>query len=402
MKKKILNLVFIGIPLTFLLLTNGCFQPDYEKKAYLQKVVNNLQQLKSASYSAIKKGFLPGDTTPSFVSKVYYKEYDNPGDSTIGAKFVRFSKGDTSKMTFCYDGNMRARVNYEKKYIEIDSFKNNKLPFRPVTPPFFNYTQSIIKYALETKDSTKLQIKDLGNSIFFSLKIYDSSQVEFFGKPYHIDSPYGLDQEISQYEIWIDKSNDLPFKINREMSHDRSVTICENISVSKQPTHNFTASEYFPNFPLKSELKEDPGKIKLKGKKAPSWTLRDTENKMVSLKDLKSKVILIQFTGIGCGACRTSIPFLKQLVSDYHNKSFELISIETWNSNPGTLKRYKERKEMNFKFLNATEEVIKKYQIQLVPIFFILDKNREIKQIIKGYRKEKTDEEIRKFLDEMV
>jgi len=32
---------------------------------------------------------------------------------------------------------MKARVNREKKYFEIDSFKNDTLPFRPVSSPFF-------------------------------------------------------------------------------------------------------------------------------------------------------------------------------------------------------------------------------------------------------------------------
>ena len=50
----------------------------------------------------------------------------------------------------------------------------------------------------------------------------------------------------------------------------------------------------------------------LTGKKAPEWTLNDIKERPVSLSDLKSKVILVNITGIGCGACQASIPFLER------------------------------------------------------------------------------------------
>lgn len=49
------------------------------------------------------------------------------------------------------------------------------------------------------------------------------------------------------------------------------------------------------------------------GKKAPDWTLTDMKGQKVSLSGIKSKVILLQFTGIGCGPCKISIPFLNRL-----------------------------------------------------------------------------------------
>ena len=130
------------------------------------------------------------------------------------------------------------------------------------------------------------------------------------------------------------------------------------------------------------------------GKKAPEWILKDIDNKEVKLSDLNSKVILIQFTGIGCGPCHQSIPFLKQLVDDYEAKDFEFISIETWSKNIEVFKRYKQNNGFNFKFLKSTDEVSKSYQVSSVPIFFIIDEGRIIRKVINGYSREKTDIEI--------
>lgn len=403
MRKSFFLLTMFWTALIISFLISGCNPIDYEKKDYLNKVLENLENIKSATYYEKGGGYPPGDSAPSRIYQSYVKEYRNPTDTTIGSSYIKFPKSDTNKMRFCYDGEMRARVNWKEKYMEIDSFKNNPLPFRPLGPPFFNYTTSIIDYTLETQDSITIDLEDLGDSVLFKLQIYDSAQVEFFGRAYNIDSPYGLDDEVSKYTIWINKSNDLPYKVKREMSHNNSVTaITEIKDINTDSVKAFNASKYFPDYPIKSELKEDPHKIDLLGKSAPGWTLKDCENQTISLDDFKSKILMIQFTGIGCGACQSSYPFLKQLVTDYENKDFEFVSIETWIDDTDALKRYKERNEFNFRFLNSTMEVKSDYQVTGVPVFFIIDENRAIREIVKGYSKEKTDKKIRNILDKLI
>ena len=71
-------------------------------------------------------------------------------------------------------------MNWNDKTISIDSFKIAKHPFRPVMPPFFNYTKSIIQYAIDTKDSIDVELIELTDTILFRLTVYGKS-VEFFG-----------------------------------------------------------------------------------------------------------------------------------------------------------------------------------------------------------------------------
>lgn len=127
--------------------------------------------------------------------------------------------------------------------------------------------------------------------------------------------------------------------------------------------------------------------------------LKNTDLNEVRLNDLKSKVLLIQFTGVGCGPCHHSIPFLKQLVDDYKATDFEFISLETWSNNIEGLKRYQQKNEFHFKFLKSSDEVTKSYGVSSVPVFFVIDKNRIIRKVIKGYSKETTDKEIKENID---
>lgn len=373
---------------------------------YLKKVLDNLDKIESATYYTKSETWNPGDTVPAGISYSYVKEYNNPSDSTIGASYVRLNQKDTTKLITCYDGNMRTIVYDDEKRIVVDSFKVRPLPFRPISPPFFNYTKNIIRYALETKDSISLELEDLKESVFLKLTIYEDRQVEFFGKAYYMpNTPYNYGETTSRYEIWINRSNDLPYKVRREMSHNISVISCSNIKLNKIKIENFNAFDYFPPGYSIQLYKLGGRKTKeseMVGKVAPEWVLVSTDNKTIDLKKIMSKVVMIQFTSVSCGPCRASIPFLKQLVSEYDKKDFEFVSIEGFTKNLNVLRMYQDRNNFNYPFLMSTKDVTKSYRVQAVPVFYILDENRVIKKVIRGYEKGTTDKKIKEAINELI
>lgn len=371
---------------------------------YLKKVLSGLDRIESANYNCFIESYAPGDTSPAFTSLRYYKEFRNQADTTIGSSFVTFLKEDTSRMTFCYDGKMRATVYEDEKLMVIDSFKTRNLPFRPLSPPFFNYASSILRYVLDTNDSLSLFFEDYVDSLKLTVSIYAGRQVEFFGRAFYIDDPYSKGDEISKYEIWIDKESNLPYKFRREMSHDISVARISNARFNKEKLESFNAEKYFPS-DLKSVAygsSRKPSINEMEGKIAPDWVLKDADNNSLALSDIKSKVLLIQFTSVSCGPCRASIPFLKNLTDEYRDKDFEFVSIESWTRNTNVLKNYKNKNSFGYKFLMSDDEITKDYKITSVPVFFILDKNHVIKKIVTGYGEGTTDKEIREVIEEIL
>jgi thiol-disulfide isomerase/thioredoxin len=385
-----------------LTLANGC-KKDKEKNSYLQTVLESLDEIKSASYYNMIESWAPGDTSPAFTALRFYKEYSNPADTTIGSGFERLEPFDTTKLVFFYDGNAQSYVNWDEKTIPVDSFKTNVLPFRPITPPFFNRTKSIIKYALETDDTISTYFEDLGDSILFRIEIFSNRQVEFFGKAFHLINPYDPGQKISRFEIWINKTNNLPYRLRREMSYDIDVSTVNNAKINRGGFTEFIASEYFPpDFSIQSKKRGNvTAKSDLLGKPAPHWVLNDAAKNTIALNQLKSNVILLEFTSVSCGPCLASVQFLKKLASEYNEKDFDFVSIESWTKNSNVLKSYQRRNDFNYKFLMSTDEVTKSYQIRSVPVFYLLDKNRVIRKIITGYSAESTDTEIRNAINEL-
>ena len=390
-----------------LLLIINTIHAQEGKKEYLQKVLANLEKIESASYTSFNESWQPGDTVPIFTYSDYTNEYNNPNDSTIGASYASFKTKDMDKMTFCYDGHKRVLVYDEDKAIVEDNFTARPLPFRPLTGPFYNYTKNIIKYALQTKDNITIDLQDKDNDYFFRLVIEEETQVEFFGKAHHMPKPPFYVEPTSIYEIWIHKSDNLPYKARREMSHDISVKTITSVEFNQLSINDFSVSDYYPKGytvePYSYGNKAATSAPELTGKQAPEWTLNDSNGNPVSLANLKSKVLLINFTGIGCGACQAAVPFLKELKGKFNNEDFNLIAIEGWSRKEHAIQVYANNKKLNYTILNASDQVIKDYQTgNAAPFFFILDKHHIIRKVIRGYGNEKTNKEIIDAITELL
>lgn len=394
------------ISLAVLIVLLSASREKSTSKDYLKNVLEKLNKIESASYISEHEQWFPGDTAASRIQHHFVQEYKNPSDTTIGANYVMLDSLTKTKADFCYDGQMRAVFYRDEKEIIIDSFTVRPLPFRPLNPPFYNYTASIINYALHTKDSISLEIQELKNDIFVRLTINEDEQVEFFGKAFHMPpSPYDFGENTSIYEIWIDKKSDLPYKRRREMSHDISVETCQNAEFNQLNINNFKASDYFPAdyklIPYGTD-KNNHKNNALLNKKAPDWTLQSADKEPVSLSDFKSKVLMIQFTSVTCGPCKASIPFLKELQKEYKESDFEFVAIESSSNNTNVLKTYMDRNRFNYQFLLSDKQVLKDYSISSYPVFYILDQNRNIKEVIKGYGAGNTDNQIRTVINQLL
>ncbi len=399
MKERIQSVLILVALFSLVVLGHSC-RVDSDVNTYLKKVLNNLSQIESATYSAIASVSVPGDTLKYVTYSYQTEEYFNPSDTTIGSILSVVQQRDNHKVSWVYDGNALIFMDWNNKTISIDSFKIAKDPFRPVMPPFYNYTKSIIQYALSTKDSIAVELIDLADTMLFRLTIYGKS-VEFFGKPYYNDLRYV--EPLSKYDIWINKSDNLPYRYKRNLVFNVNWESIEDVVFNHNKIDEFKVVNYIPDgFTLLTRKNTSEAIMDLTNKKAPELNLIDSDNNPISLRNFNSKVILIQFTGIGCGFCHLSVPFLKNLPNDYTPDDLDLIAVETWSNDPEVVKRYISNNKINYPYLLSTDEHKKLYQISGVPVFFILDENRIIRKIIRGYSKDSTDKEIRDAINALI
>ena len=393
--------------LLFVLANAFIFCSQTNKDNYLETVLNNLEKIESATYQIEQLAWNPYDDDPVYDFCYYVYEYHNPVDTTIGASFVSLKADDTTLFS-AYDGNVRIVVWDESKTLGIDNFSVNRfnLPFRLVSPPFYNYTKNIIKYILTTSDSITVDKLENDNYWHVKLTIHEDRQVEFFGKAYKIpDAPMFGEDPTSIYEIWIDKKTNLPYKFRREMSHNITESIVSNPEFNKMKIEDFHVSDYFPSdYKILSyndalENRNNRKSNELEGRIAPDFELIDTQDDKVSLQDMKSKAILLQFTGIGCGPCYASIQFMEKISKEYPEDLLTVASIETWSGKIQTLQNYKKKNQFTYLFLKSEDSITQAYNAMGVPQFFILNEKRVITKVFEGYAENTTDNEIRKEID---
>ena len=97
---------------------------------------------------------------------------------------------------------------------------------------------------------------------------------------------------------------------NKSVSAEQSEPVSEK--VAKNNTQQKPVAR--PNRPPGSTL-------------APDFTLATTSGELVSMSDLRGKVILLNFWGTWCGPCRVELPDFIKLYDKYNKDGLEIVGI---------------------------------------------------------------------------
>lgn len=124
---------------------------------------------------------------------------------------------------------------------------------------------------------------------------------------------------------------------------------------------------------------------------APDFVLSDLNNRPVSLKEYRGRLVILDFWATWCYACRMSIPELIRLQSAYGGKGLSVVSISLdspdYVSNKDLLK-FKEGLGINYRILRGDMKVVTDYfgdEKPKIPTMFVIDRSGRIKAKIVGF-----------------
>ena len=79
-----------------------------------------------------------------------------------------------------------------------------------------------------------------------------------------------------------------------------------------------------------AQTPDDRGYIVKVGDMAPDFSIKLTTGKTVQLKELRGKIVMLQFTASWCSVCRKEMPYIESDIWQKHknNPNFALIAID--------------------------------------------------------------------------
>lgn len=124
------------------------------------------------------------------------------------------------------------------------------------------------------------------------------------------------------------------------------------------------------------------------GEPAPdiSLPLLGQQNQL-DLKQLKGKVVYLDFWASWCGSCRVSLPLLSELRSDLSESGFEVVGVNVDAKTKDGVK-FLEKYPVSFPILADPEgETPELYRLKGMPTSYLIDKKGVIRHVHVGFKK---------------
>lgn len=136
------------------------------------------------------------------------------------------------------------------------------------------------------------------------------------------------------------------------------------------------------------------------GQPSPAFSCPDINGKNVALADLKGKYVYIDVWATWCGPCRGELPHLKKLEEAYAGKDIAFVSLSCDQDKAAWQKMVKDQQMQGIQlYMGTKDEFMKKYIINGIPRFILLDKEGKI---IKADAPRSSNPETAKLFDELL
>lgn len=120
-------------------------------------------------------------------------------------------------------------------------------------------------------------------------------------------------------------------------------------------------------------------------KRAPDFSLKDTNGQTVKLSDYKGKVVLLNFWATWCGPCKIEIPWFMEFEQHYKDQGFAVLGVSMDEEGWEVIRPYIERVKVNYRILLGDNVVAAEYGgVDALPTTFMLDRTHRIASIHQG------------------
>jgi peroxiredoxin len=128
------------------------------------------------------------------------------------------------------------------------------------------------------------------------------------------------------------------------------------------------------------------------GQIVPEFTVRTLQGEELFVRDLRGKVVLINFFATWCPPCQEEMPYLEKKVwKKYRKKDFAIISIAREETEEDVIP-FRKAKKVTFPMgTDPDRSIYGKFATKYIPRNYILDKEGRIVYQAKGFNEEELE-----------
>ena len=120
------------------------------------------------------------------------------------------------------------------------------------------------------------------------------------------------------------------------------------------------------------------------GREAPDFTLKDLDGKSVRLKDLRGKVVFLNFWATWCPPCRAEMPDIEEVYQKYRDQDVVILGIDIQES-AGKVRSFVEGGGYSWTMLlDSTGKIAGMYKVRAIPTSYFIDREGVIKAVSIG------------------
>ena len=149
-------------------------------------------------------------------------------------------------------------------------------------------------------------------------------------------------------------------------------------------------------FALYTNLTKDKNETLKKGSEAPNFVLTDMEGTKHKLSDYEGEGVFLNFWGTYCEPCEYEMPYMDSQYKKYKDQGVQVLAVNVGESKYA-VNNYVSKHKLTFPVvIDQGKEVENAYNVDVLPVSFLINKEGEVVDIITGAL---TEESIQKHME---